>query len=239
MSQPSEPVQPIGSIQLVTDDGEPMETARHRQQMTVLIESLEHAWRQRDDFYVGGNMFLYFSETQTRRNDFRGPDVFVVMNTSRRERKAWVVWEEGGQAPDVIIELLSEQTEQIDRGEKMRIYARALRVAEYFLFDPFSGVFDGYALDPLQARYVAKRPDELGRMRCERLGLLLAPVRSTLWSVDARWLRWLDADGRVLPLPSESAAQAEVRADTAEARANSAEARIATLEAKLNALKTR
>ena len=39
-------------------------------------------------------MFLYFSKTQAKNNDFRGPDVFVVMNTSRRERKSWVVWEE-------------------------------------------------------------------------------------------------------------------------------------------------
>jgi Uma2 family endonuclease len=98
MTQPSEsPTRPLGADQLVCDDGEPMESWRHRQQMTVLIDSLEHAWRDRDDFYVSGNMFLYFSETQTRKNDFRGPDVFVVMNTSRRERKAWVVWEEGGQ----------------------------------------------------------------------------------------------------------------------------------------------
>ncbi|HMR11570.1 MAG TPA: Uma2 family endonuclease [Polyangiaceae bacterium] len=232
MTQPSEPMQPVGSSQLVTDDGEPMETARHRQQMTVLIESLEHAWRDRDDFYVGGNMFLYFSETQTRRNDFRGPDVFVVMNTTRRERKAWVVWEEGGQAPDVVVELLSEKTEKVDRGEKMRVYARALRVAEYFLFDPFSGVFEGYALDPLKAQYVPKHPDELGRLRCERLGLLLAPMQSTLWSVDARWLRWLDESGRVLPLPSESAMQAEIRANSAEDRARGAEARASSAEAR-------
>src|SRR5512134_2392174 len=98
------PRRPPPSEQLVCDDGEPLDSARHRQMMTVLIESLEHAWRGRDDFYVGGNMFLYFSETQVRHNDFQGPDVFVVMGTTRRERRAWVVWEEGGQVPDVVIE---------------------------------------------------------------------------------------------------------------------------------------
>jgi len=34
-------------------------------------------------------MFVYFSETQAKRNDFRSSDVFVVMDTERRERKSW------------------------------------------------------------------------------------------------------------------------------------------------------
>jgi Uma2 family endonuclease len=213
MTQPfeSEP-RPPSSDELVYDDGEPMESARHRQQMTVLIESLEYAWRDRDDFYVGGNMFLYFSETQAKKNDFRGPDVFVVMNTTRRERRAWVVWEENGQVPDVIIELLSDKTERVDRGEKMRVYAR-LRVGEYFLFDPFSAVFEGYELDVLHGTYKRKLPDERGRLRCERLGLLLAPAPSTLWGFEAPWLRWIDDEGRVLAMPVEATQSAEERAN--------------------------
>jgi Uma2 family endonuclease len=202
-----------------------MESARHHQQMTVLIESLEHAWRDRQDFYVGGNMFLYFSETQARRNDFRGPDVFVTMNTSRRERRAWVLWEEGGQAPDVIIELLSEKTERVDRGEKMRVYARALRIAEYFLFDPFSKVFEGYELDSLSAQYRPKQPDPEGRLVCKRLGLLLAPVMGTHYAVQTEWLRWLTLDGALLRLPSEDFRAASVEAAEAASLAEAAVAR--------------
>jgi Uma2 family endonuclease len=195
---------PPNSKDLVYDDGEPMESARHRQQMVLLIESLEYEWRNRDDFYVGGNMALYFSETQAKKNDFRAPDVFVAMNTTRHERRGWVVWDEDGRTPDVIIELLSESTEQVDRGEKMRVYAR-LRVPEYFLFDPFTSVFEGYELDPRSRSYVRKQADAAGRIRCESLGLFLAPVRGTLWSVEASWLRWHDAEGRVFQLGSEAA----------------------------------
>jgi Uma2 family endonuclease len=72
-------------------DGEPMETQRHVEQMLLLIRTLKDAWRDRSDVFVGGNMFIYFSELQAKRNDFRGPDVFVVMDTVRRERKSWVV----------------------------------------------------------------------------------------------------------------------------------------------------
>ena len=199
------PKRPPSSLELVCDDGEPMETARHRQQMMVLIESLEHAWRERTDFYVGGNMFLYFSETQARHNDFRGPDVFVTLDTTRRERRAWVTWEEDGKTPDVIIELLSDSTERIDRNEKMRLYSRVLKVGEYFLFDPFSGVLEGYELASPNAAYLKKQPDAQGRYACTQMGLLLGKSPSTLWSVEANWLRWMQPDGSVLPMPSEEA----------------------------------
>jgi Uma2 family endonuclease len=230
MTQPlPHPTRPPSSDELVCDDGEPMESARHRQQMTVLIESLELAWQDRDDFYVGGNMFLYFSETQARNNDFRGPDVFVALGTTRRERRAWVVWEEDGQVPDVIIELLSEKTEQVDRGVKMEVYAR-LGVGEYFLFDPFSEVLEGYELDVLRRRYVPKDADEGGRFRCERLGLLLGTQRSVLWAVEAPWLRWFEQCGSLLPMPSERANAEAERANAASERAN-AEAERANAEA--------
>ena len=229
MTQPLEyPKKPPSSDTLICDDGEPMESARHHQQMTVLIESLEFAWADRTDFYVGGNMFLYFSEIQARHNDFRGPDVFVVMNTTRRERRAWVVWEEEGQAPDVIIELLSEKTEKVDRGDKMRIYARSLKVAEYFLFDPFSGVFEGYELDALHGTYLPKAADPRGRLSCERLGLHLGKARGTLYAVEADWLRWFSSDGCMLEMPAEraraEAARAEAEAQRADAEAQRADA---------------
>jgi len=230
MIQPVEhPKRPPTSAELVLEPGEPMESARHRQQMTLLIESLEYAWQGRDDFYVGGDMFLYFSETQAKKNDFRGPDVFVVMNTTRRERLAWVVWEENGQVPDVIIELLSESTEHIDRGVKMEVYAR-LRVGEYFLFDPFSALLEGYELDVLRGRYDKKLPDERGRLRCERLGLSLSTASSVLWKVEAPWLRWFDFDGRLLPMPQETANAEAERANAEVERANRLAAEIEALK---------
>jgi Uma2 family endonuclease len=209
---------PPRSQDLVFDDGEPLESARHRQQMEVLIQSLELAWADRRDFYAGGNMFLYFSETQSRKNDFRGPDFFVVLGTDRHERKGWVVWEEGGKAPDVIIELLSETTEHVDRGEKMRVYAKSLKVAEYFLFDPWTGVLEGYELDAPHGAYRRKRGDSNGQVYCEQLALWLGTRKSVLYGVEVDWLRWLDADGRALPVDAENLREAIARARATDAR---------------------
>lgn len=43
-----------------------METGWHRMQMDLLIESLLYYWRERNDFFVGGNMFLYYSTEQAQ-----------------------------------------------------------------------------------------------------------------------------------------------------------------------------
>src|SRR5258708_3202014 len=100
---------------LPCDDGEPMETARHRDQMILLIESLKAYWAVRQDYYVGGNMFVHYTLEQQRQ--FRGPDFFLVLDVDgTRERKGWVVWHGGMRFPDGIIELLSDSTRRVDKG---------------------------------------------------------------------------------------------------------------------------
>ncbi|NEO28266.1 MAG: Uma2 family endonuclease, partial [Kamptonema sp. SIO4C4] len=123
--------------ELPYDDGEPMETQRHQDQMTMLIYTLSPWIEQREDGYTGGNMFVYFSLEQVRSQDFKGPDFFAVLGVPKGERRSWVVWEEG-KGPDVVIELLSSSTANVDKGEKKRIYQDQLRVPEYYWFDPFN-----------------------------------------------------------------------------------------------------
>ena len=204
------PDPPPRAEDLPFDDGEPLESARHRDQMNLLIDSLQDAWHHRDDFFVGGNMFLYYSELQARTSDFRGPDVFVVLDTPRRERLSWVVWQEDGRTPDLIIELVSASTERVDRVEKMRVYAN-IRVPEYVIFDPFSARLDAFHLDA-SGTYVPVAPDSHGRVASARLGLSLGTRRSTFHDIDADWLRWFDGDGQLLQHGAERAAQEAQRA---------------------------
>ena len=62
-----------------------MDTPRHRAQMNLLIESPTIGWSERHDYYVGGNMFVYFSEPEARGETFRGPDMFVVLEAALRQ----------------------------------------------------------------------------------------------------------------------------------------------------------
>ena len=253
MMQPAYPVAcypvapPPRGEDLPYSDGVPMESELHVSQMNLLADSLNLAWHDRSDFYVGRDMFLYFNELQSKKNDFRGPDVFVVLDTVKKVRKSWVVWEEDGRTPDVVIELTSPSTEHVDRGDKMHIYARLLRVPEYYLYDPFEERLDGYKLDISTGEYRPIAPDDHGWLRCEKLGLHLGVVHGDQLGVHAGWLRWIDGDGHVLASAEElartqtalaqaeaSRAQAEAsRAETEAGRANAAQQRLRDAASKL------
>jgi Uma2 family endonuclease len=222
-----------------------VDSERNAKQQTLLTSSLERAWDARDDFYVGGNMAVYYSQLQTKQNDFRGPDVFVVLDTVRRERKSWVVWGENGRMPDVVIEILSPSTEAVDRGDKMRIYAQLMRVSTYYLFDPFTGVLEGYELDRSARGYVRMAPLPDGDLPCAVLGLRMGVRQGRYQGIDAEWLRWLDAEGRVLPTDEERAREAATQREDAERRAREAatqredaERRLAEALAEIERLKT-
>jgi Uma2 family endonuclease len=198
---------------LPCDDGEPMETARHHEQMDLLIQSLQAYWAERTDYYIAGNMFLHY-DPQNRRKS-RGPDFFLVLDVNNRERKSWVVWQEGMRFPDVIIELLSDTTREVDKGEKKVLYERVFRTAEYYLYDPFSQEFIGYHLR--SAHYEEVQPDAQGRIFSLVTGLYLVPHEG--------WLRWMTSAKQVLPSPMELAEQQRQRAEHAEQRVEQAEQR--------------
>ncbi|MEQ8983726.1 MAG: Uma2 family endonuclease [Deltaproteobacteria bacterium] len=195
------PSMPPRGEDLPYSDGKPMESYQHVDQMALLIRSLKDAWMERDDFFVGGNMFLYFSETQAKKNDFLGPDVFVVLGTRPHPRKSWVVWEEDGRSPDVVVELTSPTTEANDLGPKKEIYRNTLKVARYFVFHPIEKTFQGWALEG--GVYVPLEPAEDGSLDCAPLGLRLGMRETAIPGGTEPMLRWIDAEGRVLPTANE------------------------------------
>ena len=94
-------------------DEPPLETELHLRQLMLLIQSLEWLWSDRQDFYAFGNLTIYYSPHQKKSEQFRGPDFFVVLGTGRKPRKSWVVWEEEGKYPNVIVEILSPKTAKL------------------------------------------------------------------------------------------------------------------------------
>lgn len=210
--------------ELPYDDGVPMESLRHVLQMEMLIHPLRLLWKQRQDVFVAGNMFVYFSEAQVRNQDFRGPDVFVVLDVPKRERKSWVVWQEG-KGPDLVIELLSDSTAEKDKGEKKLIYQNQLRVPEYYWFDPYSGELAGFVL--VRGIYEPVEIDEQNRLISRHLQLALVRWEGTYADVNAEWLRWETLDGVLLPTPQEEAEAAQQQAEAAQQRTAELEAQLA------------
>ena len=100
---------------LLSDEPE-MESSLHSAQLMLLVTCLDWLWRDKTDYFIGANLTIYFSRQQLKNRDFRGPDFFLVKNVDNSPRLSWVVWEEDGQYPNLIIELLSDSTAKIDRS---------------------------------------------------------------------------------------------------------------------------
>lgn len=207
---------PPTQAELPYDDGVPMESARHKAQMDLLIDALIPWLEQREDGYVGGNMFVYYSLAQVRNKDFKGPDFYAVLGVPKGERRSWVVWEEG-KAPDVVIELLSGSTALADKNEKKLIYQNQMRVPEYFWYDPFNpDDWAGFSLQ--QSVYQPLIRNEQNQLISQSLGLALQLWSGNYKGINATWLRWATLEGELLPNPQEIAEQERQRADTAESQ---------------------
>jgi len=124
----------------------------------------------------------------------------VVMDTEKKDRRSWMVWEEGGKYPNLVIELLSSSTAKVDRGKKKQLYQDVWRVPNYFWFHPETFEFEGFHL--VDGHYQAIAPTETGYLWSDQLELYLG--------IHQNQLRWFTAEGELIP-------SAEERADKLEA----------------------
>ena len=217
---PPEIVFPPGDLD---SDEPPLENELHLRQLLLLIQCLEWLWSERNDFYASGNLTIYYSPNQLKSEDFRGPDFFVVLGTERKPRKSWVVWEEDGKYPNVIVELLSDSTAKTDRGLKQQIYQDTFRTPEYFWFDPNSLEFEGFHL--VDGQYEPIELNSQGWMWSKQLQLFLG--------LQNRQLRFFTAEGQLVPTPEEAAQSEQQQRLAAEQQAMAEAQRAAAAEALL------
>lgn len=184
--------------QLLSDEPE-MESSLHYTQLALLVACLEFLWREQTDFFIGANLTIYFSRQQLKNRDFRGPDFFLVRQTEKRPRNSWVVWEEDGKYPNLIIELLSTSTADVDRTLKKALYQDRFRTPEYFWFSPETLEFAGFRLTGHEYELISANDN--GWRWSEECGLYLG--------VENRQLRYFTADGQLVPTPAEAALQAQ------------------------------
>jgi Uma2 family endonuclease len=224
------------SSQLPEEDGVPLETNWHRSQMNLLIDVVRHRWRDHQDFFAGGNMFVYYSLEQAPNRDYRGPDFFVVKGVDRsRQRRSWIVWQEGGRYPDVIIELLSLTTAEEDLGPKKNLYEQVFKTFEYFCVNPDGHTLQGWRL--VETRYVPLQPNERGWLWAESLQLWLGFQEGSFQGTQDIWVRFFEASGALVPTSGEVAAAERKRAEAERARADAVETENARLRAELEQLR--
>jgi Uma2 family endonuclease len=184
-------------------DEPPLETDLHRLQMTLLLQCLERLWQNRNDFFADGNLTIYYKSPQPKSEEFRGADFFVVLGTERKPRKSWVVWEEDGKYPNMVVELLSDTTAATEKNFKKQIYQDIFRTPDYFWFNPQTLEFAGFHL--VGGSYQPLDTNLLGWLWSKQLGLYLGVYEEKL--------RFFTSDGQLVPTPEEVAEQEKQKSD--------------------------
>ncbi|MEH2233098.1 MAG: Uma2 family endonuclease [Nostoc sp.] len=203
----------------ILSDEPPLESDLHRDQIDLLIRILKLWWRERQDFYASGNLTIYYSPNQKKSEYFRGPDFFVVLGTQKKDRKSWVVWQEDGKYPNLIVEILSSSTTAVDKGLKKQVYQDTFRTPDYFWFDPVTMELQGFHI--VDGKYQEIQVTTDGRLWSQQLELYLGVYEGKL--------RFFTTENQLILSSEELAEQERLRAEQAEERAKRAEQEIARL----------
>ncbi|MEH2290340.1 Uma2 family endonuclease [Nostoc sp.] len=203
----------------ILSDEPPLESDLHRDQIDLLIRILKLWWRERQDFYASGNLTIYYSPNQKKSEYFRGPDFFVVLGTEKKDRKSWVVWQEDGKYPNVIVEILSSSTTAVDKGLKKQVYQDTFRTPDYFWFDSVTMKLQGFHL--VDGKYQEIQNTTDGRLWSQQLELYLGVYEGKL--------RFFTTENQLILSSEELVEQERLRAEQAEERVERAEQEIARL----------
>ncbi len=228
---------------LVTEDDEPVDNIFSAQQQRLLVQSLYSGWTPPPDedapeevrpFMADANVGIFSSPFLPPIV----PDAFISLDVERpagwelEEFRAYYIWH-FEKVPDVVVEIVSNRKGG-EMESKRKRYAR-LGVTYYVVFDPFR-VLKGdelYVYEPgFGNRYRRRRDTKL-----PDVGLSVTLWNGVFEEAEATWLRWCDADGKLLPTAYEYAAQAENRAAQAEDRATQAESENVRLREELERLR--
>jgi Uma2 family endonuclease len=205
--------------QFQIEDGKPVDSVFNEKQMRLLTRPLYVSWSPPDGrtFQAFADVGLFYAVGQPGLS----PDVMLSLDVktggdlSIRENRSYFVWMRG-KPPDVVIEVVSDRSGG-EAGYKKGEYARA-GVPYYVLYDP-QNLLKGGELRGW--RLVGGEYQPLGGpIQFPKLGLGLSIWEGVYEAYPARWLRWTNAAGQLLPLEEEAIAEATLRADGEKKRAD-------------------
>jgi len=227
---------------LTNEEDPPLESDWHVASMVLLLEIMEEFFKDRTDVYISGNTAVRFDPSRKKNRNFRGPDFYVIKNVPKGFRDAWITWEENAFTPDLVVELASTSTVDVDFGVKKDIYERMLKTPEYVIYNPFLQELLGWRLTGSK-HYKPIKPNENGWLWCDEIGLWLGVIEHDFPRAvsPVKTPRFFDKNGQLLLTRSEAEAQralmAEKRAETEAQARSKAEAEVARLRAIIKASK--
>jgi len=219
------PITELDLSHIQVDDGEPVDNIFSERQMRLLTDSLYTSWRDEDGnprvFVAFANVGLFYGLHEPPVV----PDVMVTLGvkpkplSAEKSTLSYFVWEYGGKAPDIVIEIVSNK-EGGEDTTKMERYA-AIGVAYYIIYDPMQKL----SRRPLRVyeKHGSTFVEYLDALALPEMGLGLGLWKGEYEGFHDEWLRWFDHRKQMLLTGNEVAAQA--RQSEAQARQSEAQAR--------------
>jgi Uma2 family endonuclease len=205
------PLPPLPTAEELPDSNDtPVDNELQNLVPNLLLAILATLWRDRQDWFFGVDMGIYYLPTFPRKAIV--PDGFLSLGVERRSRPSgrlsYVMWEEHWTAPMVVMEVVS-QTYGGEYDTKMEKYLD-LGVLYIVIYNPDYAKRDNHAPFEVYQRVEDKfvlRSQEQCWIPELQLSIGVATGIYKGWERD--WLFWFDQAGDRYPSPDEQVLQAE------------------------------
>ncbi|MBD2384689.1 Uma2 family endonuclease [Cylindrospermum sp. FACHB-282] len=189
------------SEELPSSDDTPVDNELQILIPNLLLAVLATIWENRDDWFFGVNMGVYY----TVNKPAIVPDAFLSLGVERfvgeQGRLSYVFWEEDGIPPILTLEIVS-QTYNYEYEQKKLDYAQ-LGILYYVIYAPTRlrkrrQRLEVYRL--VNGEYVLLPGDQIWM---PEIGLGIGRERGKYQGITREWLYWYDEDGNRYLTPEE------------------------------------
>lgn len=181
------------TAELPDSDDKPVDSELQILIPNLLLAILSTIWQNRDDWYFGINMGIYYEPYK----DPIVPDGFLSLGVERfvgeNGRSSYALWEEDNIAPTLALEVVS-QTYNGEYEQKKIDYAK-LGVLYYVIFAPTRKVCRRQRLEVYRLvnnEYILQPGDKIWM---PEISLGIGRERGTYQGRTREWLFWYDQDG--------------------------------------------
>ncbi|MDX1905880.1 MAG: Uma2 family endonuclease [Bacteroidia bacterium] len=126
-------------------DGKPMADNTIQFEMIVKLHTgLTYLFREQKDVLVVSDLLWYPEEGKP--TICTAPDVMVILGRPAGDRRSYRQWEEGGIAPQVVIEVLSASNQTLEMLRKIKFY-ETYGVSAFYIIDPYTPEINAWMRD--------------------------------------------------------------------------------------------
>jgi Uma2 family endonuclease len=193
--------------ELPDSDDTPVDNELQELAPTLLKAILAYLWRDRTDWFFGIDMGIYYNPDEPPIV----PDGFLSLGVesvkSENLRSSYVLWEEQGILPQLVLEVVSKKYRREYSGKKD--FYEQLGILYYVVYNPLrrrKPSLEVYKL--IQGHYL---PVIGNPVWLPELGLGIGKERQIYQGREREWMFWYDQEGTRYLLPEERADKAEAR----------------------------